>query len=143
MSEKTIDSHFIDWINKNITFGYGSGEPHTIPALRKFLSLCGNDEHPTSYNYRDIEEAITPLGCWLIMDILGKADIIEYGTSPRFGWLTPHGAKLKDYMISKTDDDLVELVCNMGCDDIIYHQDFCNCGENGYSEKKLCFNPFW
>jgi hypothetical protein len=31
------DKHFIDWETDVFGFGYGTGEPHTLPALRLFL----------------------------------------------------------------------------------------------------------
>lgn len=142
MKQRTIDDHFIDWMSENISRGYGSGEPHTIPALRKFLSLCNTGYYSTSYDYERLEEALDPAAVWLLIDVLCRADIVEYGTSPRYAWLTPEGIKLRDYMLSKTEEELILLVCNTEDND--YCTDtFCNCGEKGYSKKKLCFNPFW
>lgn len=142
MRQRTIDDHFIDWMSENIRFGYGSGEPHTIPALRAFLSLCNVGHYNTSYDCRVLEEKLTPTTAWLLMNVLCQAQLIEYGTSPRCGWLTPEGIKLRDYMLSKTEEDLILLVCNTEDNDYCTRH-FCNCGEGGYSENKLCHNPFW
>ncbi len=143
MKQKTIDDHFIDWMNENISYGYGSGEPHTIPALRAFFLLCSEGVYSTAYQYERLEEALNSAVVWLLINILCRAGIIEYGTSPRYGWLTPEGIKLRNYMLSKTEEELILLVCGTTENSIFCSPDYCNCGDGGYSEKKLCFNPFW
>lgn len=45
---KTLGDYFSDWQAEVFGFGYGSGEPFIIPALREFLCRCpaeGNYDH--------------------------------------------------------------------------------------------------
>jgi hypothetical protein len=71
---------------------------------------------------------------WLLINHLCQLDIIEYGTSSRFGWLTAEGESLKAFVASKTADELAEIACNH--DDVCY-PDACNCGPNGYENGRI------
>lgn len=141
---KTIENSFTDWEAHVFGFGYGTGEEHTIPALKRFLGLVGapGSNSPTSYDYLLIQKTINPTVVWLLINFLCKADILEYGTSPRFGWLTPQGEALKTFVDSKQEDELIALTCAdenyIGCS-----PDSCNCGPNGYESGRKCINPFW
>lgn len=140
MTEK-IDKYFRDWVSEVFPYGYGSGEPCIVPAVRRFFELCTHNG-TDSYDYRVLEEALTPTTTWLLIGALCGANIVEYGTSPRFAWLTPKGKKLKEYMLSKTDDELVEIACEWdealpGCS-----KEYCNCGETSVMGA-VCPNPFW
>lgn len=143
---KTIDDHFVDWVGEFFSFGYGTGEPHVIPAIRKFLSLCNEGTYGCSYNYEVLERDLGPVVAWLLINRLCgySVDIIEYGTSPRFAWLTKKGERLRDYMLSKTDEELVEMVCNRSDDTFPCYPSACNCGPSGgHEEGRICPNPFW
>lgn len=135
--EKTLDDYFCDWEGHNFGFGYGSGEPHVIPALKGFFDSL---EEKRSYDYQKLEHLFTPLSAWLLINALCNADILEYGTSPRFGWLTSKGKKLRDYVETKTSDELVDLVCSKTEDYDPCYPDYCNC-DGG--ENNRCTNPFW
>lgn len=138
---KTLEQNFQDWEGNVFGFGYGSGEPHTVPALKKFLSLC---EAPNgSYDYNVLERELTPAVAWLLMNALGHADIIEYGTSPRFGWLTEKGRALKEFTDARDEDTLIELATSRTEDDMPCSPGACNCGPNGYQAGVKCVNPFW
>lgn len=138
---KNLEQNFSDWEKSVFGFGYGSGEPHVIPALRSFLALCtGNGA--TSYNYEQAERELGAPVAWLIINALCNADAIEYGTSPRFGWLTLKGQALQQFMLARDLDTLITLAC--GPDEDEYdtcYPDACNCG--GYEKGKVCVNPFW
>lgn len=140
---KTTEEHFRDWEDWAVGFGYGSGEPHTIPAIRDFLGLCNEGAYGHSYDYEKLEAALTPAVAWLLISILAKADILEYGTSPRFAWLTVKGERLKKFMLSRTAEELVDIACDHGEDYNSCSPDSCNCGPNGYEEGRICDNPFW
>lgn len=140
--QKPIEYSFRDWESDVFGFGYGNGEDHIIPALRQFLSLCGKGDE-TQYDYRKLEEYLAPTVAWLLINALCHADMIEYGTSPRFGWLTGKGKRLKEYMLSKTADELIEIACNHGEEYIHCSPNYCNCGKSGYVEGRKCPNPFW
>lgn len=136
-----LDKHFADWESQFIGFGYGSGEPHTLLALRAFLDNCRNGDLKRQYDYEELEKAVTAPTAWLLISILCRANIIEYGTSPRFGWLTEQGIALRDYVTSKTADELAEIATaqrEFNC-----FPDGCNCWPNGWRQEKLCHNPFW
>lgn len=143
--QKTLDENFIDWEADAFGFGYGSGEPHIIPAVKTFFSLCNalcNQSPNGAYDYTEIEAALTPTVAWLLINVMGHQDVIEYGTSPRYGWLTPQGQALKAFVDGKTADELLALTQHdesyIGCS-----RDACNCGPNGYQEGVKCNNPFW
>ncbi len=134
---KTLEDHFTDWESHAFGFGYGTGEEHTIPALKAFFAAFGNWDNLNAYDYRNLEAAVTPTVAWLIISVLGHKDIIEYGTSPRFGWLTPKGERLKKFVDKHTADELLELTCK-DSEYIHCYPGHCNC--DGPSK---CANPFW
>lgn len=146
MSQKTIDDYFRDWEGEAIGYGYGSGEQHTLAALQKFLSLCEPKEYG-SYDYQVIEQALGGAVTWFLISILCKEDILSYGTSARFGFLTKEGYRLREYVCSKTVDELYEnIMRDSFVDDdcpIICYKNACNCGPHGYLKGVLCSNPFW
>jgi hypothetical protein len=138
---KTLDRHFAEWESHVFGFGYGTGEPHILASLKTFMEAIEIDGASAKYDYRKLEETLTPPVAWLLINIFGHHDIIEYGTSPRFAWLTGHGRALRDFVVSKSLD---ELIACTEIDDLDHcTPTFCNCGPEGYSAKKLCFNPFW
>lgn len=137
---KTLDEYFRDWESSTFGFGYGSGEPHTVPALKRFFELCPED---SGYDYRVLETDLGPIVAWLLINALAHRDILEYGTSPRFAWLTDKGKRLKAYMAGETADNLVEIAARRSEDDNVCSPDACNCGPNGYQAGIICNNPFW
>ena len=101
------DKEFRKWENEVFGYGYGTGEAHTVRAVKAFFAACpakGN------YDYSMLENELSPVVFWLLLNIFAHADIIEYGTSPRFGWLTSKGKQIQNYVLSKTDDELYEIV---------------------------------
>jgi len=148
MTARTLESYFIDWEGEVFGFGYGSGEPHIIPALRKFFELCPSSEvERRNYDYVELECALTPTVAWLLINILAKAKVIEYGTSPRFAWLTERGYRLRDFVLSKTADELVAVVTEYDLDaKFCCSETHCNCSHPqglGYVEGAICPNPFF
>lgn len=139
VTTKTIDEYFIDWESNAFGYGYGTGEPHTIPALKSFLEYCPEEG---CYDFRVLEEAVTPTVAWLLINLLNKVDIIDYGSSPRFAWLTDQGRALKSFVGGKSVDELLAVLHH---DENHCHcyPDTCNCGEHGYKEGARCPNPFW
>jgi hypothetical protein len=135
---KTIEDYFRDWETSAFGFGYGSGEPHIIPALKTFLSSYpGND----LYDYEDLDAAITPTVTWLLINVLCRQRIIEYGTSPRYGWLTPQGRDLKEFVDKHSVEELLNILDR--ADRVICYPDACNCAPEGYKSGVKCKNPFW
>lgn len=139
---KSLDDHWTDWEAHVFGYGYGSGEPHTIPALKTWFEAVGRDDAPHGYDYEKLERASGPTVAWLLINALCKADVIEYGTSPRFGWLTEYGEALKAYVDSKSADELLMLTCRT--EDYVHcYPTACNCGPKGFEEGRRCGNPFW
>ncbi len=137
---KTLkNKDFIDWFSENFGYGYGDGELYIIPALKGFLENCPADGN---YDYRVLEEKVGKAETWFLMNTLCKEDIIEYGTSPRFGWLDPKGKLLKTFMENKTADELYDMVM-VDSDYIHCYHNACNCGPNGYEKDKKCDNPLF
>lgn len=132
---KTEDDYFRDWEGAVFGFGYGTGEQYVLAELRRFmLNVSGEG----GYDYAILEAAVGPSVAWLLINALCKADIIEYGTSPRYGWLTDKGKRLRAYVTGHTADELVEVVCSDPDSYFACYPDYCNCGP---SHK--CSNPFW
>jgi hypothetical protein len=138
---KTIDEYFVDWEGDAFGFGYGTGEEFTIPALLQFFSICSDEKH-RSYDHEILARKMGGTAAWLMINALCKADIIEYGTSPRAGWLSTEGKRLREYVIGKPCDDLIGLVCNKTEDYTPCYPSVCNCGSKSRSGN-YCPNPFW
>jgi len=136
--EKSPDDHFRDWEGEAFGFGYGSGEPHIIPALKAFLEAIPVDG---AYDYEALEREFSSLPAWLLLNVLCHQDAIEYGTSPRYGWLTSKGKRLRAYVSEHTADDLVMSVCTRTESDIPCYLDHCNCDRPKGAPG--CINPFW
>lgn len=134
---KTIGQYFSDWEGHTFGYGYGTGEPHTLAALKNLMSSVPMDG---AYDYRVLEEKVTPAVAWLLLNTLHHANIFDYGVSPRYAWLTDRGKVLKTFIDSHTADDL-GTICHRGSDHC--EPDACNCGPTGYREGVKCPNPFW
>lgn len=132
---KSIDEYFADWEGAVFGYGYGSGEEHTIGALKTFLESVPLEG---GYDYQKLEAACTPAVAWLLINTLARAGVIEYGCSPRFAWLTPSGVRLAEYIRSKTLDELCAAT-DRDQDAIICRPDGCNC----QSPDCRLLNPFW
>lgn len=137
--EKATTDYFADWEADTFGFGYGTGEEHTIPALQSLLCACPDKGN---YDYKTLETELSPPVAWLLINALCRADIIEYGTSPRYGWLTGKGRRLREHMLSWSPDELIRQTAR---DENYTHCDpnACNCGPGGYEEGRVCQNPFW
>uniref|UniRef100_A0A6M3XT75 Uncharacterized protein n=1 Tax=viral metagenome TaxID=1070528 RepID=A0A6M3XT75_9ZZZZ len=134
---KTKDEQFIDWECSVFGYGYGSGEMYTLQTLKDFFSLLQEERN---YDFEILEKELGGAICWLMINILCSADILEYGTSSRYGWLSEKGEKLRDYLKTKTVDDLYNLVmyvdeekhirCGIG---------YCNC-DSPKNHRQTCIN---
>ena len=136
---KALGDSFADWESHVFGCGYGTGEPHVLAALKHFLSACPVEG---TYDHERLEHACGPTVAWLLINALAKADIIEYGTSPRYGWLTDEGRRLKAFVEPKEVGELVALTCRDE-DYLNCYPDACNCGSQGYEKGRICENPFW
>lgn len=130
---KTIEQYFADWEGQVFGYGYGTGEDPVLRALKSFLDATPNKG---SYDYERLEGVVTSPVTWLMINILAHADMIEYGTSPRYGWLTDSGRALAEFVASRSVDDLVSAVLD---DNNRCYRNHCNC-EGGDCRPS---NPFW
>lgn len=135
---KSLEDCFADWEGYFIGTGYGTGEEHTLRALKTFLGNCPKEG---SYDYKVLEDACGPSVAWLLINLLIKANIIEYGTSPRYAWLTQSGKALKAFVDARTLEQLAAMTVKTEDYDYCYPNG-CNHGEIGWVPK-ACKNPFW
>lgn len=140
---KSIEDYFCDWEGSTIGFGYGTGEDHVLPCLKQFLEHCDKGAFSCGYKFENMEVLLGGPVTWLLISILCRADIIEYGSSPRYGWLTQKGKMLRYFATRKTVDELIKIVTETDDSYIHCYPDACNCGQNGYQEGIKCDNPFW
>lgn len=135
---KTEVQYFADWMSEAFGYGYGTGEEPVLTALRAFFEAIGTGRN---YDHRKLEEAVTPTVAWLLINRLIQLDAIEYGTSPRFGWLTPHGDMLRAFCLNHTVEQLVD--CSDPSEEYIHcFRDYCNCTASG-DHGCMDTNPFW
>jgi len=137
---KTDEQFFLDWECAVFGYGYGSGERHTLKSLKDFLSSFDH-----RYDYEELEKKLGGELTWLMITILAKVDILEYGTSPRYAWLTNSGELLQKFVKKHSVDELYEIVMNQDEYDEsgVAHCDYSNC--NCYPEQMsgVCrHNPF-
>ena len=59
-----------------------------------------------------MENQLNDTTFWLLLNALCKTDIIEYGTSPRYGWLSEKGKSLKVFFSQHSNDELYEMLMN-------------------------------
>lgn len=148
---KTMEEYFRDWENEAFGYGYGTGEQFTLPLLKNFvcaLPFMGEG----SYKHVKLEQQFGAALTWLMIGILCKNNIINYGTSPRSGWLDVEGKRLKEFLSSKTEQELYDIVMDVSEEDNWKrcYRDRCCCepiekGGITYSSREdvLCRNPFW
>lgn len=137
---KTLEENFTDWENDAFGFGYGTGEERIIPALKTFFTECKGESG--NYEYQMLEAALTPTVAWLLINLMCHQGIIEYGTSPRYGWLRSEGIALKTFIDGKSVDELYALTVRNDDYNTCYRNS-CNCGPDDYQHGVKCTNPFW
>lgn len=126
------DQHFIDWESHVFGYGYGDGEPEIVPAIASFLKMSKED----GYIYVDLQARFGKLAAWLLINTLCKADIIDYGASPRCGFLTEKGHSLADYFETRAVDQILDLFNRPDDENSYCHPTHCNC-------DKPCNNPLF
>lgn len=134
---KDIDDFFADWEADAFGRGYGTGEPFVLDALAKFFAACREDG---TYQHDVLEAACGPAVAWLLINRLCQpdVDVIDYGTSPRFGWLNKtNGLALRDYFASHTVEQLVDNVTDRDMEYVHCMHNHCNCDDGP------CVNPFF
>ncbi len=135
---KSNADYFADWEGHAFGFGYGTGEAHVLSALKLLMAAVGDEDSADAYRFEALETAVGHAVAWLLINRLCTVGILEYGTSPRYGWLTEWGVALRDYLASRSAGELCDDV--IGRDENYHHcyQDRCNC-----DGPTPCQNPFW
>lgn len=137
MDTKSLADYFVDWYGSALGFGYGTGDVYYCEALTKFFKNVDGEQG--SYKFEDMEKKVGKDAFWFLISIFGNSDFIEYGTSPRYGWLTEKG-KLARQFVNHIGEDLYDEV-NRDSDYIECYKDYCNHTDN--NEKGCKLNPFW
>jgi hypothetical protein len=105
------DKDFNEWFQDTFGYGYGTGERPILEGLTRFLALANCGSHGAQYDFEVMEKELTPIVAWLFICALCKDSCIEYGTSPRYGWLTERGMSIRSFMAGKSIDELYEITC--------------------------------
>lgn len=136
---KTPDQYFIDWEADTFGYGYGTGEEHTLGALKAFMAAIPQAD-PMVYDYQVLEKAVAPAVAWLLINILISDNKIDYGSSPRYGWLSEAGKSLALYIADKSVQQLYDIIVGDRRNGYIpCCPEFCNCSDG---DCRLV-NPFW
>lgn len=137
---KVTDKHFREWEQDAFGYGYGTGEQYILPALHAFFTLL-DDRH--AYTAETLEQQLGGPVAWFLLNVLCKTDIVDYSISPRYGWLTLQGARLCDYVLSKTPAALYAVVTQDVPEDVpLCSRFFCNC-EDGPALQGCRHNPLF
>lgn len=139
---RTIQEYFIDWYGEAFGYGYGTGDVYYCKALVEFFNSVKPKDGGNSftYDYEELEKAMGAAEAWFTINELCKQDLIDYGTSPRYAWLSYTGEQMYQFLKGKTADELYELV-NVDSDYIHCYKDYCNHTE--LKDKGCLSNPFW
>ena len=111
------DLQFKQWEGRVFGAGYGSGELPILIAVKTFFDLLED----RSYDFQKLEASLGSTVTWLLINAFDKGNMIEWGTSSRFGWLTSCGEYVREYIKNKTPEQLYEIVMSDG-------DDYCECG---------------
>ena len=125
---KTLDESFIDWEGEAFGFGYGNGEQWILHALKEFMHLIKPDKNGLmSYDYIELEKEVGGRSTWFLINVLCRMNAIDYGSSPRVGFLSKKGNNLRDYIISNSFDYLYDVLGNSGPEYFSCYLTSCNC----------------
>jgi hypothetical protein len=131
MNETKEELNFIDWEGRVFGAGYGSGELSIMKVVKIFFGLLENGE---SYNYECLEEKLGDTITWLLINAFDKGNVIEWGTSSRYGWLTSCGEFVRDFIKGKTPEELYDILMSE-------HEPICVCDGEIEGHKDCGKNP--
>jgi len=124
------DIEFCRWEGDCFGYSYGTGEEFIIRALQRFFARVPSEG---TYDHEKIGPEIGNEVMWLLINVLCRQPrderlardcVIEYGTSPRFGWLTDFGKELKAFVCGKRPDELLEILSKYeAIEDPVYGDD--------------------
>jgi hypothetical protein len=131
MTLDKTDYDFINWERETFGAGYGTGELPIMEAVKTFFDSLDD----LSYNYIILEDRLGSTVTWLLINAFEKKNIIEWGSSARFGWLTSSGIHLRNYIRNKTPQELYNIL--MACDETNFYTCLCN----GEAHEECAKNP--
>jgi len=129
---------FKDWESRVFGAGYGSGE---FPILKVVKVFFDSLEDGRSYDHKILEDKLGDTVTWLLINAFDKGNVIEWGTSSRYGWLTSCGEYVKDFIKDKTVEELYEIVMAdedsiCMCDGEMKDEGHEDCGKNPMVNEK-------
>lgn len=136
MTKKELQ--FIEWETRVFGAGYGTGEFPILSAVKTFFK-CLEDNR--SYNYKTLEKKLGDTVTWLLINAFDKGNMIEWGTSARYGWLTSCGEYVRDFIKDKTPEELYKIAMSENdgiclCDGEIKSEGHEDCGKNPMVNEK-------
>lgn len=87
-------------------FGYMAYDGKTANLVLELLKELWDGQHPNHYFIRESENDYEWAFQAFMLEILASKDIIEYGTSPRGGWLTNKGKNLLQPLFGVINDKI-------------------------------------
>lgn len=106
------EQEFCEWYGEVLGYGYGTGDVHYCNNLRHFFWLAAQ---PGPYDYNEMERDMGAAVFWLLLNTLCNAGVVDYGTSPRAGWLSPEGRRIADF-VNGYEGSLYDLVMSVYSD---------------------------
>ena len=91
----------------NLLF-YGELDEIFIDDIKKIIQYIKDEDKENPYLFDNKQSCY-----WYIVSILHNCDFIDYGTSPRFPWLTQTGKALAEEINIMTKDDFEYLLDNL------------------------------
>ena len=137
---RVTDKHFQEWEKEAFGYGYGTGEAYILPLLHQFFATLP-DGH--AYTSERVVEYLDAAPAWLLINVLCRENILDYGTSPRNGWLTHAGELLREYVLSHSPEELYTIVAaDMDPRELFCTRTFCTCPD-GVDGQGCQNNPLW
>ena len=100
---------FIEIDDAVFGFGYGDeGDGAVWGAVKEYLSHKESDCNIICTGLAG--EKIGGVVVWLIVNAFIHHDLLDYGTSPRVPWLTEKGIALKEFIETKTVEELCAII---------------------------------
>ena len=135
------ETQFKQWESRVFGSGYGSGELPILKAVKVFFNSLEDRSHDFEKLEKELGDTIT----WLLINAFDKGNVIEWGTSARFGWLTSCGEYVRDYIKNKTPEELYEIVMEddetiCECDGEMKDKGHEDCGKNPMVNEKYADN---
>ena len=123
---------FKQWEGRVFGAGYGTGELPILKVVKLFFDTLKDDRN---YDFNFLEEEVGEQTTWLLINLLSKGNVIEWGTSSRYGWLTSCGEYVRDFIKDKTPEELYKIVTEDNhsiceCDGEIRGTGHEDCGKN-------------